>query len=78
MIEWTTGDIADRYGVKRRTVTETWVKHPFFPKTCVNISAPTRKWPAKDVEAWAQQGGMRLRHPIRGSSPEAAPGSDAR
>ena len=36
--EWTTADIARRFGVDRRTVTEKWTKEPEFPAPVYKVS----------------------------------------
>jgi predicted DNA-binding transcriptional regulator AlpA len=51
--EWTTADIARRFNVGRRTVTEKWTKRPDFPRPSLKVSRRTVRWRADDVLAWA-------------------------
>lgn len=52
--EWTTADIARRFGIERRTVTEKWTKRPDFPKPVRRVSQRLVWWRAEDVLAWSQ------------------------
>jgi predicted DNA-binding transcriptional regulator AlpA len=73
-----TAQIAERYGVKRETVTDKWTKRPDFPKPARRISRRTVHWRAEDVERWAT-GAQRWKNPLPGNSCPAAPASpDAR
>jgi predicted DNA-binding transcriptional regulator AlpA len=53
----TTAQIAERYGVKRETVTDKWTKRPDFPKPAVRISRRTVMWRPVDVDSWAAMNG---------------------
>ena len=50
--ELNTAAIAQRFGVKQRTVTERWIKAPDFPKPVREISQKMRFWRAEDVMKW--------------------------
>lgn len=53
----TTKDIADLYGVKRKTVTNLWTKQPDFPKPAQRLSQKTVFWRLADIRAWRSVGG---------------------
>lgn len=64
-------DIAKRYGVTLRTVTDRWTKRPDFPQPARAISQKTVHWRAEDVERWAT-GATQSPRQTRGSTPSAA------
>ena len=45
--------IAQRFGVKLRTVTDKWTKRPDFPTPARRINRRLVWWRAEDVERWA-------------------------
>ena len=45
--------IAARFGVAQRTVTEKWCKRPDFPKPHRQINRRLVWWRSEDVEKWA-------------------------
>jgi predicted DNA-binding transcriptional regulator AlpA len=49
-------DIAQRFGVALRTVTDKWTKRPDFPQPAERISRKTVRWLADDVDRWARAG----------------------
>lgn len=67
----TTEQIAQRFGVERRTVTEKWTKRPDFPAPARRISQRLVWWREEDIEAWAT-GGPRSADQSRGSTPATA------
>lgn len=48
-----TAQIADRFGVKRKTVTDKWTKRPDFPPPARKISRRTVLWRLEDIDRWA-------------------------
>jgi predicted DNA-binding transcriptional regulator AlpA len=52
----TTAQIAERFGVKRSTVTDKWTKRPDFPRPARKVSRKSVWWRAEDVERWATGG----------------------
>lgn len=49
----TTADIAARFGVARKTVTDVWTKRPDFPPPIRRINRRLVWWDADEVERWA-------------------------
>ena len=49
----TTAQIAERFGVKRRTVTDKWTKRPDFPAPAQRVNRKTVRWKSDDVMRWA-------------------------
>jgi predicted DNA-binding transcriptional regulator AlpA len=47
-----TEQIAQMFGVSRKTVTDRWIKAPDFPKPVQVISRKSRWWSLDQVKAW--------------------------
>lgn len=68
----TTSDIAKRYGVTRRTVTDRWTKRLDFPAPAKRINQRIVYWRDEDIDAWCATDVQRSTDSTLGSTPEAA------
>lgn len=64
----TIDDIAQLFGVKRRTVADKWMARPDFPPPRFAPSRRTRRWDMADIMRWASPASARSARRSRGST----------